>query len=357
METNRHGGNVYSFKDEKGRFPLDFSANVNPLGLPAAVKKKIRESLNEFTLYPDIDCNELCEAIARFESTRRENILCGNGAGDLIFRLAYALKPKKALLISPTFTEYEAALRNVGCELYFYDLHSSDQFVIHEDILEMIPGMDIVFICNPNNPTGQLTPKSLLIKIAEACSGSDCVFVMDECFIDFIENREEFTMKNEIARFGNLVVLKAFTKIFAFAGIRLGYCLCSDHGLLRKIFAAGQPWSVSVVAQLSGIEALKDTDYLVRTHKNTSVERRFLKTNLEKLGFEVFDSYANFLMFHIKDESSQESIYDRLLDKEILIRKCGNFRGLDSGYYRIAVKSRKDNIRLVRALSDLYDHK
>ena len=356
MEINKHGGDIYSHQDKKGRFPLDFSANVNPLGLPAAVRKEIKRSFREFTFYPDTDCGALREAIARFEGIDRAHILCGNGAGDLIFRFAYAIKPRRALLISPTFSEYEAALRNAGCEMFYYDLNRDDQFQIHEDILEMIPAMDILFICNPNNPTGQLTPKSMLVKIAEACRAAECVFVIDECFIDFLEHQENFTMKDEVVKFGNLIILKAFTKIFALAGIRLGYCLCSNKELLGKVFSSGQPWSVSVVAQRSGIAALKDRNYLMKTRSDTSKERRFLKENLESLGIEVFESDANFLLFYFKNSEWEDSLYEKLLEKGILIRRCENFRGLDSGYFRIAVKGHKDNVKLVKAFSQLLKH-
>lgn len=347
---NEHGGDIYSYFESRGKAPLDFSSNVNPLGIPKSVKKVLKNSLSSFSQYPDVNCRELKKAISIFDNVRQSHILPGNGAADLIFRICNTLKPRKAMIIAPTFSEYESALLSTGCDIDYYHLAADDGFKIKSDILEFIGNKDIMFICNPNNPTGNLVDEELLLQILLKCQSVNCVLVVDECFMDFVSESKNQTMKKYLDKFDCLVILKAFTKIFALAGLRLGYCLSSNKKLLGMISNAGQPWCVSVPAQIAGAKAVKEKEYIQKTLINTEKERNYLMDGLRDLKIEVFESKANYILIRAEN---LPGLYKKLYEKGILIRKCENFKGLNADYFRIAVKRHKDNIRLIKEIKKI----
>lgn len=351
MEIKTHGGDIYSYINNRHAVPVDFSANINPLGLPKGVIKILKDSVTQFTAYPDVNCTKLKEAVSRYEKISQEFILFGNGAADIIFRLVYALKPANALLLAPTFSEYEAALKNVDCHIDYYYLKPENSFKIKDDLLEKIENKDILFICNPNNPTGMITDTGLLERITQKCRETNCLLVIDECFLDFSEYSEALSFKQFLNDYNNVLIIKAFTKIFAMAGLRLGYCLSSDRQLLKRLNAANQPWSVSVPAQLAGVEALKDSEYIKKTVESTKRERLYLTKRLRALELDVFESYSNFILFSI---TSDIDLYNELYKKGILIRKCEDFIGLGKHYYRIAVKNHKENKMLIISLKEIF---
>jgi threonine-phosphate decarboxylase len=345
-----HGGDIYSYARKYGSNPLDFSVNTNPLGLPKGVTAAIRAMSREHCAYPDVYCRDLCNEISKHEKVPMEYVFCGNGAADIIFRIAYGLVPKRALLTAPAFSEYEKALGKVGCQIDYCKLSGENDFKIDAGILERIRNHDILFICNPNNPTGQITDKALLLEIARECRERGCILVIDECFIEFLEQPEQHTLKDEIECFANLIILKAFTKTYAMAGLRLGYCMTSNKSCLEKLSEAGQPWAVSTVAQTAGIAALKESEYISKTRDMIKKERKYLSRELQKAGMKVFCSYANFILFYA---AGMPELYTDLLDQGILIRSCDNFVNLSKGYYRIAVKNHSCNRKLAHALSEI----
>ncbi|KAF0092486.1 MAG: L-threonine-O-3-phosphate decarboxylase [Fusobacteria bacterium] len=349
MDISKHGGDIYSVS-RIGENLLDFSSNVNPMGLPKRAVKILKNSISGYFAYPDINCTYLKKSISEFESITEKNILCGNGAADIIYRISYALRPKRALLLAPTFSEYELSLINVDCKIDYYYLRSESDFILDEKILKEIDKIDILFICNPNNPTGKILEKELLIKIAKKCLEINCVLVIDECFNSFLENPNKFSLKDQLYNFDNLIILKAFTKFFAMAGLRLGYCLSSNEDTLKRITKAGQPWSVSTPAQLCGIEVLKDEEYLKKTVAENIKERLYLSVSLRNLGLIVYESDANFILFKCENINN---LHELLLNKKILIRNCENFRGLNNNYFRIAVKSHLDNLTLIETLKEI----
>ncbi len=351
-EITNHGGDIYLYIKNNEIKPLDYSANINPLGLPAGVKKTLADSIDSYSAYPDIYCRKLTEAVSFYENIKPDSILFGNGAADLIFRICYALMPKSALLTAPTFSEYEKALLNVNCKIEYYSLNPENNFDVGNDILEKINGKDIVFICNPNNPTGNITVKSLLYKLSEKCLKENCYMVIDECFMDFVNEEQKQSFKEYLTDFENVIIVKAFTKTFAMAGLRLGYCLCHSKRIIYKIRKSSQPWSVSTPAQIAGIAALKDIDYLTKTAMVIKNERGYLTKRLRDFGFKVFESHTNFILFR----TEQKDLYDKLYKKGILIRKCDNFNGIDNTYYRIAVKCSEDNEKLINAISELINN-
>ncbi|MBQ7522190.1 MAG: aminotransferase class I/II-fold pyridoxal phosphate-dependent enzyme [Clostridia bacterium] len=338
MFTASHGGDIYS------RCVLyDFSANVNPLGVPENVKETILHNLSVIEKYPDVRCTALKQAISQFENILLQYIVCGNGATDLIFRIVQTLRPKKALLLSPTFSEYEKALHTFGCQIRYFDLDSQNNFIPDKTLLDYLHDIDIFFLCNPNNPVGNLIEKDLLDKIIDKCYRENIYLVIDECFLDFVRNAQQYkaTLNNN-----KIIILKAFTKIFAMAGLRLGYCLCSDGNLCNRIETVGQCWNVSGIAQVAGISALKNAkNFISKTIGYVEKQRDFLTINLRNLPFRVFDCRANFIF--LQTDLPLDTL---LLEQKILIRNCNNYRNLTDGYFRIAVRTEKENQILIRTL-------
>lgn len=344
MKKYIHGGDVYTHQG-----CLDFSANCNPLGTPQSVKEAVIRSLDGVSCYPQVGCGPLKEAIARYEGTEADSVICGNGAADLIFSLCRARMPKRALLPAPTFGEYEQALTSVGCEVEYFSLREEEGFVLKEGFLEALHRkLDMVFLCNPNNPTGILMEREFLFQVLRVCRDLNILLVVDECFLDFVKEPEAYTLKAQLSRYHNLFLLKAFTKRYAMAGIRLGYGLCENRELLERMELATQPWNVSSLAQAAGIAALKEREYVREGREIVFSEAEYLKRELRSLGLTVYPSAANYIFFR-----GPENLWEACLEKRLLLRDCSNYPGLCRGYYRIAVKLPRENRRLIGALKEI----
>ena len=298
--------------------------------------------------YPDVRCERLTEALAAYERVEKEMLICGNGAADLIFSLVQALKPKKALLQAPTFAEYAQALETVDCEIEYFD-SSTDGFYVTEKYLDALAKKpDIVFLCNPNNPTGFVLENDLLVKIADVCERQKTFFVVDECFQDFLSYEKKFSLKEKCRDHQYLFILKAFTKRYAMAGLRLGYGITGNQMILDKMERITQPWNVSLPAQEAGVAALKETAYVEAGLKTVQTELCWLKEKMEALDLKVYDSQANYLFFE-----GPANLKEECLKKHLLIRSCSNYPSLGEGYFRIAVKQHKDNVKLIEALKEI----
>ena len=345
MTKHIHGGDVYKYRN-----CLDFSANLNPLGTPESVKKAIRDSLDHIAEYPQVGSELLREKIAESEGVKTEEVICGNGAAEVIFTLCRAVNPKKALIPAPTFAEYGQALASTGCELEYYMLTENEGFMLGEAYLDILhKGLDMAFLCNPNNPTGMLIPHRLLKKILEKSRKLGILLVVDECFLDFVKEPQEYSLKRSLSGFDNLFILKAFTKRYAMAGVRLGYGLCSNRALLDKMERNVQPWNVSTMAQAAGIQALSETEYVEKGRQLVFRESQWLKEEMTRIGYKVFPSEANYIFF-----KGPEELFDFCLRKRIVIRDCSNYPGLTKGYYRIAVKTHEENVKLIEVLEGGY---
>jgi len=350
MDNLIHGGDIYTKRKTNSASILDFSANINPFGMPDSVKTAIVDNIENYSNYPDPLCRELRKALELHENIDSSNIICGNGAADIIFKITLALKPKKALLINPTFAEYEEAINLVNGKINYYNLKVEKDFCIEADILNYITSdLDIMFICNPNNPTGIPIKKVDMLNIVDKCKKNNVILVVDECFIDFLSNEEEYSVLSYISQYTNLIILKAFTKIYAMAGIRLGYMICSNMDIVNKINNIGQPWSVSTVASKCGIAALKEVDYVKNTKDYIKENREYLTLELKSLGYKVFDSKTNFILF----KTEHTNIKHKLEEYGILIRSCSNYRNLNEEYFRIAVKSEENNRYLISCLKEI----
>lgn len=348
-----HGGDVFSLAEKLGcddKKIIDFSVNINPLGLAPSVRTALAQNLDLAVQYPDPLCRKLTEAISDYYGLLKESILCGNGAADLIFRLVYVCKPKRALILAPTFAEYALAMEQVGCEVVAYNLKENNNFNIQEDFLEILtPDLDMVWLCNPNNPTGQLTSKTFLLKVLEKCETFSIKLIVDECFMDFVEAPEKYSLLAELGNYKCLVILKAFTKFYAMAGLRLGYGCFSDLELKKAVQQAAQPWSVSGIAQLAGVVALNDDEYAKETKALIRREYDYIQEHLTRLGFYCYPSAADYILF----KSPIKGLKEMLMEKGILIRHCGNYTGLTDLHYRIGIKSHEQNQLLIEALEQL----
>lgn len=343
MEPREHGGNPKGL-----RGMLDFSANVNPLGLPPRAREALLDSLDGWHAYPDPHAQALTAALAEIEQVPAPWIQLGPGAADLIFRVALGLRPRRALTLAPTFSEYRAALTAAGCQMDYHLLLAEQRFALDDSILERLDGsFDLVVLCNPNNPTGQTAEPELLRRILARCQEQRALLLVDECFNPFLDFPEQHTLKPLLGEYPNLLLLKAFTKLYAMAGLRLGYLLCADGRILRRLQEVSPSWSVSTPAQVAGLAALSDQDYLERTRSLIPRERRWLREGLEHLGLQVLGGEANYLFFRCEQP---QPLAPRIQRHGVLIRSCENYPGLDAHYNRVAVRTRSENERLLQVL-------
>lgn len=355
MYKYEHGGDIYSQElSAAGKPFVDYSANINPLGIPNGVKNAIKNALRLCVNYPDPFCRKLAADTAKFLGVSKEYLFFGNGAADVLFRLALALHPRKALLLAPTFADYEKSLRSVNCSIKYYALPEDKNFSVQRSILNKItPSTDIVYICNPNNPTGVICDEELLLSILEKCAQVNARLLVDECFMDFVDEEKSYSLRDKLSSYSNLIILKAFTKTFAIPGVRLGYCMTSDEELHSRLHQCGQDWSVSILAQEAGIASLQEKEYLKESFALISEERKYLMRQLESLGAKVYPSEANYIFFKLE---APENFVQLMREQGYLIRSCSNYHNLGPGYYRIAVKTRVLNRGLIKAIKEVKKH-
>ncbi len=353
-----HGADIYGASEIFGIDEdeiIDFSSNINPFGIPDNVQEAIIRSIKYSNRYPDINSRELIKGLSNYEKVPESWIFCSNGAAEAIFRIALCIIPQNAILISPTFSEYEQALKTVGTDIKYFKLEEENGFKLTDKIIDDIKiDTDIVFICNPNNPTGQITDKTLLEKVISHCKLMNTTIVIDECFMDFVENKEKYSTIDLMERYDNLIVLKAFTKIYAIPGIRLGYCMSSNTNIISCLKRSGPPWNVSTIAQAAGVASLEEKEYVAKSVQYVKKQRQYLMNEMKKLNIKLYEAHANYIFFKLIEKID---LYNELLKKGILIRSCSNYRNLDDSYYRIAVKSEYENKILIENLKEIIGNK
>lgn len=336
-----HGGDIY-----RNHVEMDFSVNINPLGVPEEVKKALRKAVEGCQQYPDIMMEELQQAVGGMLGIPKEYLLFGNGASELFMAIVHAVKPLKTVIPIPSFYGYEYVSEAVGSDILYFPLKKENDFVPGEDLLEVLTeDTDLLFLANPNNPTGKGIKKEYLEKLLQVCRRKGIYVVLDECFLDFCEN--SFSFLSEVDSWDNLLIVRAFTKIFAIPGVRLGYLACGNKLLLGRIKTQLPEWNVSVFAQQAGLACAGQSAYVAATVEYVKREREFLERQLKKLGLQVFSGEADFVLIYC-----EKPLYERLLQRGILIRDCRNFRGLSEGYYRLAVKQRTENETLLKAIGE-----
>ena len=325
---------------------LDFSSNTSPAGMPPSVKSAIKKRVDEMEYYPDTDSLGLLSSLKKYTGLSDSHIVVGNGAIEILYNFCTAFLSKKRVLIpTPTFSEYESASKLADCKFTFFKTMNLSKDV--DSFISQIPKNGCVFVCNPNNPTGTLLSKTQLGKIISAAKNKSSFVFVDECFIELVPESNQSIIKL-VKKYDNLFVLRSLTKSYGLAGIRIGYGIGSKKivDILKKIKI---PWSVNALAQEAGILALKNKLHIRKSNSIIKKESNFLKNKIAKIsGFECHDSSTNFILIKTKFDSTK--IQKKLLKHKILIRDCKNFRGLDNHYIRIAVKSHKDNLKLLNAM-------
>jgi threonine-phosphate decarboxylase len=344
MSACAHGG-IYSVDHTKVK--LDFSSSVNPLGTPPRALREITRRAKELSpRYPDPECTELKEYLGQYLKVDPSWLVVGNGAIEIIYWFAQAFAKKRTIIPSPTFCEYELASRRAGSSVGLVPMH---QFALDPDaIIKQARGAGALYLCNPNNPTGLLAT-SEIEEILDS-TDKDTAVLLDECFIELVDDPARNSLVKRIGEFGNLVILRSLTKSFGLAGLRVGYACCSPL-IAEKLEQYRIPWNVNGLAQAAGVAALSDASHLKRARVLISRERKFLQEKLRRVESLIpLNSHANFFMLNIGNQDST-GFRDALLAKTgVLVRDCSTFAGMDSHHLRIAVRNREDNSRLLEAL-------
>ena len=380
-----HGGNIYKiFREKNIKEILDYSSNINPYGIPESLKKRITENLEILERYPDPDYIELRQKLAHLNKVDISNIILGNGAIEIIFLFMEVINPKKILIVSPTFGEYERAVKateipgdivslsysngdnknieNKKIEIEYFELKESDDFKLNIGNLknELEKKYDLLIICNPNNTTGKFLKLAETEEILKECNKYDTKLFIDEAFIEFLADGMKESIINTEENKKNLFVTRAFTKFFAIPGLRLGYGMYFDKELEQKISEKKEPWSVNNIAELAGLTVLDDTEYIEKTLKWITKEKIYMYEKLNEIsGIKVYETEVNFITGKIDEKLFLEGLNvkilrEKMLEQGILIRDASNFKFLDERFFRLAIKDRASNDRVIEAMKEIF---
>ena len=341
MEKFQHGGQIY---DENGKTEnfLDFSANINPLGLSENVRQALLKNFEGIVNYPDPNATELKNAISRRYKISAENLILLNGAAEFFYLYCNVFRPKKILIPVPSFSEYERAAKSSGAEVEFFFTHAEENFQLDtEKILQK--DADCIIFGRPNNPTGNLISVEEILKLAEKF-----FVVVDESFIDFLPTESARNFLSE-----KLFVVQSLTKIFAIPGLRLGFA-AAEKNFAEKLNFAKDVWNVNFLAQKVGVAALSDEKYLQDTRIWLEAEKKYFAEKLGEMdGIKIFEPSVNFILIRLESKESAEKVLKKLREKKILVRSCGNFLGLDERFLRLAIRTREENNFLLKNLSEI----
>ncbi len=355
-KLRQHGGNLKAIYKKYGRRDyLDFSANINPLGLAPAVEQALHESIKEVIHYPEPDAATFNQAVAGYLGMDPQYFISGNGAAELIYLLVRTINPQKVIIPVPTFSEYELAAASVGAQVIPVFLRAEDRFAWNVDaIIETMAGGDLLFLCNPNNPVGNLIGQEAMLSILKAAEEQGTLVVVDESFRDFVDDMP--TALPFLQDFQNLVILYSLTKFFALPGLRLG-CAISQPPLIGNLKAMKDCWSVNTLAQIAGCTAIKETEYISNTKEIIAIEREYLYGQLQGIaGLDPYIPGANYIFLDISRTGfSSGLLRERLIAKGIIVRDCATYPTLEDKYIRVAVKQRPENIKLIDALQEVLE--
>jgi threonine-phosphate decarboxylase len=350
-----HGGEVWEVAAETGLSVdalLDFSSSINPLGPSPHALKAIKDSFGKLPLYPDSNSTALREAIANhFGNITKKNVIVGNGSTELVYLFAevFLNKGDVALIAAPSFGEYENAVVKCGGKPNLLRLR--EDFQVESGLFKReMKGARAVFLCNPNNPTSMLIRDDFLREIVETALENEVVVFVDEDFIEFVQNEQQHTLVNSLQRFPNVFVLRTFTKFYGLTGLRVGYGI-ADAETIDLFCRVKMPWNVNSLAQAAAIAALADQRHAKQTIQLVNAEKEYLSRELAKIsGFKVFPADTNFIFIDVRQSGFTASqLKEKMIKHGILVRDCCSFSGLDEFYVRVAVKSRKENERLLDA--------
>lgn len=357
---HQHGGKLLAAAEKYNLDPreiIDFSSNINFLGPPVQIITAIQNNLEQIKNYPEINSKSLKKLIAAEHELKMGQITVGNGAAELLYQLTKVKRPQKVMIVNPTFSEYKLAAESVQAEIINYQLKPENDFSFDLKKLQqnLSSELEILFICNPNNPTAQLSKKAELEVLISEAADLGIMVVVDEAFIDFTADAEKYSVVSLLNDYQNLLVLKSLTKLFAIPGLRLGYALTNEN-LSQKLNNNRDPWSVNYFAQLAGsiiFSGKKEIfQYIKESKEKIAEEREYLYNNLKEIkNLKPFKPSANYIFIDISAADYQAAeLKSKLLQKAVLIRNCDSYPGLKNNYIRIAVKDRKSNDILLELL-------
>lgn len=342
---------VYGIKKEE---ITSFSANVNPLGVSFRLRETLASHIDAITSYPDREYTSLRKAIASYIHSDPEYILVGNGSTELISIMIQLQKPKKALIIGPTYSEYEREVSLEGGRSLYFSLKEEDNFELNLQALseELQRDIDLLIICNPNNPTSTAIPRNKMRQILDICKERDIFVMVDETYVEFAEQMQEITSVPLTEYYNNIIILRGISKFFAAPGLRLGYAVCGNTDLIKEINQKKNPWTINSLAAIAGEIMFSDEEYKKATRQLISSERTRICDELSRLPeYKVYPPTANFVLVRIEKEGlTSEKLFDMAIRRGLMIRDCSTFPFLDNRYIRFCFMSPEKNDELLDVL-------
>ena len=360
-----HGGNVWKVA-EKHKIPvdqlIDFSISTNPLGAPEKALESIRQHLNLIHHYPDPNPKWLLEALAKSVGVKPNNIVVGNGSTELIylFNEVFLENGYEAVIPVPTFSEYKAAIERFGGNMLFINCDPANNFKLNLEELEnsITKKTRIIFLCNPNSPTGLLYEKGDILRIIKLAAEENVLVFVDEDYIDFVDDGKRYSMAEYVNEYNNLFVLRSLTKFFGLAGVRIGFGIGSPE-LVKILKRVIMPWSVNSLAMFAAAEAVKDTVFIKRTRLLVSKSRREMQEMFRAIPWlKVYPSETNFLLSEIiQGDVTSTQLNEGLAKKGLLIRDCKDFDGLNNRFFRVTVRRPQENKKLIEEIKSFSNPK
>ena len=345
---------IYGIKKED---IVSFSANVNPLGVSHLLRRELPSRLDVISRYPDREYTRLREVIAAYCGTSCDDILVGNGSTELITLLIKTIAPKKALIIGPTYSEYERELSLGGGTSEYFALKEEDAFALDCDRLlsSLNDSVDMLIMCNPNNPTSSAVSAGDMRRILSECKEHGIFVMVDETYVEFAQDYDAINCVPLTKSFDNLCLLRGISKFFASPGLRLGYAICHNAKLIGDMNAVKDPWTINSVAEVAGELMFGDSEYINETKRLIFSERKRVTEALRSIpGLHVYEPVANFVLCRItKEDVNADILFDKAIRKNMMIRNCSSFAFLDNTYFRICFMSEKDNDRLLSLIREV----
>ena len=342
---------IYHIKKED---IISFSANVNPLGVSPKLRKTLTDKIDAITTYPDREYTSLRKCIGNYVNADYNHIIVGNGSTELISLFIQIMHPKKAVMIGPTYSEYEREVSLGGGSSLYYRLNEEDDFKLDLKSLEneLRPEVDLLVICNPNNPTSSAIKSDDMRKILDICKQRDIFVMVDETYVEFAHDMEKITAIPLTEYYNNILILRGISKFFAAPGLRLGYAVCGNEDLLKEINKRKNPWTINSLAVIAGEIMFSDDEYIERTKSLISSERkRVCDVLYECTNVKVFPPVANFVLVKIlKKDLTAEDLFENAIKKGLMIRDCSTFPFLDQKYIRFCFMSPEQNNELLKVL-------
>lgn len=336
---------------------VSFSANVNPLGISPRLRDELASHIDAIASYPDRDYRDLRVAIGTYASAEPEHIIVGNGTTELISLFIEIIRPKKALIIGPTYSEYEREITLAGGRCRYYALSGERDFVLDiEDFRKTLEArsdeLDLIVLCNPNNPTSGLISRSDMRAILDVCKKHSIYVLTDETYVEFTEDVAGATAVPLTAYYNNLIILRGTSKFFATPGLRLGYAITGNADLLSNVRQVKNPWMINSLAEIAGKLMFSDIDYIEKTRALIREERNRLFAAFETSGrYHPYKPAANFMLIKIEDDAvNSTALFEKAIREKLMLRDCSTFPFLNDRYIRVCFMKPADNGRLLDVL-------